>query len=85
MPNRPRRANPEIDGPKLREMRQLMGLTVTEVAAKVGITQGYLSGIELETRLGVSPAVFVRICDAMGVTDRAQLLRRDRDLVKDAA
>lgn len=68
-------ANPEINGSKLRELRKLAGLTVTEVAEKIGISISYLAQIERGARRTVAPGMFVKICDAMGVVDRRELLR----------
>jgi transcriptional regulator with XRE-family HTH domain len=68
-------ASPEIDGPKLRRLRKAAGLTVTELAARIGISISYLAAIERGTRLTVAPATFIEICAAMGIEDRDQLLR----------
>jgi transcriptional regulator with XRE-family HTH domain len=70
------RANPPIDGALLRERRQLAGLSITDLAAKIGVSVSYISAIERGARPTVSPAMFGRICDAMGITDRTELLRR---------
>lgn len=74
-----RHASPEIDGARLRELRKLSGLSVTDAAKKIGIAIAYLSQIERGDRRTVSPATFGRICDAMGIEDRASLLRTDED------
>ena len=71
-----RHANPEIDGAKLREVRQHAGLTVTEAAAKIGVTAGYLSSIERGHRRTVAPARFNLICEVYGITDRSKLQRK---------
>lgn len=71
----PAPAGAEIDGAKVRELRKLSGKTVTVLADTCEITSQYLSMIERGDRPTVSPAVFARICDALGVTDRRQLLR----------
>lgn len=48
-----------------------------EFAARCEISWGYLSQIELGHRPTVSPPVFVRICDALGLADgdRESLIR----------
>jgi DNA-binding transcriptional regulator YiaG len=75
-----RHASPEVDGAELRELRKRAGLSVTEAAGRIGISIAYLSAIERGVRPTVAPATFLRICDAMGVKDPAQLLRStDRD------
>lgn len=68
-------ASPEIDGAKLRRLRKIAGLSVTDAAAKFGISVSYLSAIERGHRPTVAPATYARICDAMDVVDRSSLLR----------
>lgn len=62
-----------IDGAAVRRLRELKGLAVADLAPLCGITPGYLSHIELGRRRP-SPPVFARICDALGVSDRRELL-----------
>lgn len=71
----PAPAGVEIDGAKVRELRKLSGRTVTDMAPACEISFQYLSMIERGTRPNVSPAVFARICDALGIKDRRMLLR----------
>lgn len=68
-------ASPEIDGAKLRERRKLAGLSVSDAALKMGISITYLSAIERGHRRTVAPATYVRICDALDVKDRSELLK----------
>lgn len=75
-----RHASPEIDGARLRELRKISGMSVTDAAKKIGIATAYLSQIERGDRRTVSPATFGRICDAMGIEDRASLLRTDQEV-----
>lgn len=75
-----RHASPEIDGARLRELRKISGMSVTDAAKKIGIAIAYLSQIERGDRRTVSPATFGRICDAMGIEDRASLLRTDQEV-----
>lgn len=72
----PAPAGAEINGPEVRRRRKLNGQTVTQLAESCGITFQYLSMIERGTRPTVSPAVFGRICDALGIAedDRGELL-----------
>jgi transcriptional regulator with XRE-family HTH domain len=58
-----------IDGAKVRELRQNHGHTLKDFAPKAGITFQYLSLIERGDRPTVSPPVFVRICDALGIPE----------------
>lgn len=73
--NRTRPAGVEIDGAKLRELRQLSGDTLTTFAPKCGISLQYLSQIERGQRPRVSPPAYARICVALGVSRTALLLK----------
>jgi transcriptional regulator with XRE-family HTH domain len=70
-------AGVQIAGGKVREERKLLGDNLKSFAPKVGITFQYLSQIERGDRTSVSPEVFGRICDALGITNRKALLRQD--------
>lgn len=62
-----------IDGSLVRQQRQLNGLTMATFAARCEISESFVSLIEGGHR-SVSPPVFVRICDVLGVKDRRELL-----------
>lgn len=64
----------EINGAKLRELRKLMGDDLKAFAGRAGITIQYLSQLELGARRRVSPSTFVRICNALGVDDRREMV-----------
>lgn len=68
----------EIDGPRLREMRKQRGETLQAFADRCGISFGYLGQVERSTRPHISPPMFVRICDALGIAeaDRPTMLVR---------
>jgi transcriptional regulator with XRE-family HTH domain len=66
--------HPRINGEKLRRMRQISGLSVTAFAEKVGCSPARISHIETGRTPGVAPAMLAKICDALGVTDRAEML-----------
>lgn len=70
-------AGVEINGPLVRELRKLSGDDLVTFAPKAAITFQYLSQIELGVRPTVSPAVFVRICTALGIArrDRHRLIK----------
>lgn len=63
-----------VDRKELRLKRQLFGLTQGELAELAGISFGYVAHIERGTRPTVSPRVFARLCDALHVQDRTELL-----------
>lgn len=65
-----------INGALVRRLRKLSGDDLVTFAPKAEITFQYLSLIERGDRKRVSPAVFVRICDALGIgeDDRHTLL-----------
>lgn len=68
-----RHASPEIDGDRIRELRQQSGLSVTGLARLIGITPQYLSQIERGHRPTVSPQMFNKIRVAMGVSEDESL------------
>ena len=59
----PRAINPAA----LREIRELTGVSQTELARRAGIDRATLSNIELGKH-GVSPAVTRKLADALGST-----------------
>lgn len=71
----PAPAGVDIDGARVRELRKLLGATVTDFAERCGISFQYLSQIERGDRQRVSAPVFAKICDKLGVEDRRTLLR----------
>lgn len=73
----PTPAGVEIAGGSVREQRKLLGDNLVTFASKAGITFQYLSQIERGDRRTVSPRVFAQICDALGVTDRRELLNKN--------
>lgn len=70
-------ASVEINAAKLRELRQDMGLTQLDLAARSGLTGPYISQLETGQRKRASPPAFVRLCDALNIapTNR-RVLRR---------
>lgn len=63
-----------VDREELRLRRQILGDNQAQFAERCGISPGYVSLIESGQRPTVSPAVFARICDALGVKNRAELM-----------
>jgi transcriptional regulator with XRE-family HTH domain len=77
MARRPREhPSPEIDGPLLRRMRKIAGMSASELARRVEVAPTYMAAIERGDRPTISPALYARICDAMGIVDRTELLRK---------
>lgn len=62
-----RHASPEVNGARIRELRQESGLSASALARKIGISPQYMHQIERGKRPTVSPAMFNRIVAAMGV------------------
>lgn len=63
-----------VNGREIRRRRKLQGKYLADFATECGISQQYLSFIETGARKTVSPPVFARICDALHVEDRNELL-----------
>lgn len=75
-------ASPEIDAGRLREMRQDRGLNQADLAELCDVTPQYISQLENGHRVRVSPALFVRLCDALGIAaDNRRILRKQRSEV----
>lgn len=55
-----------MDGSKVREARIKKGLSVSELAERVGVTQGYMSAIELGHKQVRYLDLMVRIAQALG-------------------
>lgn len=66
-----------IDGGELRRRRHLLGETQKSFAVKARVSDAYVSHIEAGRRPTVSPPIFARICDALGLEqDQRELLIR---------
>lgn len=70
----PRPAAVEVNGDKLREKRQLAGYKLVDFAEICGLSFQFLSEVERGTKR-MSPPNYARICDALGITDRRELLK----------
>jgi DNA-binding Xre family transcriptional regulator len=68
-----------IDRRVLKIRRQVSGLNLAQLGAAAGISAGYARHIESGRRATVSPAVFARICDALAVQDRTELMVLDQE------
>lgn len=63
-----------IRADEMKRRRQINGLSQTALAELAGVDNSHISHIESGRRPTISPAVFARICDALGVHDRAELM-----------
>ena len=52
---------------EMRSRRKLAGLILQDLAARTGLSVGYLSQIERGARPTVSPRAFGIICDSLGI------------------
>lgn len=70
------RTRPNLDqqriGPRLREIRQARGITLSEVAAGSGLSKGFISLLE-RNETAPSVASLLKICDFLGVRVSALL------------
>lgn len=66
----------QIAGARVRQLRKLSGHNLVTFAPLAGISVQYLSQIELGQRTSVSPKTFGQICDALGVTNRDDLIEQ---------
>lgn len=76
---RTRSSGVQIAGDQVRRLRKLLGQNLTTFAPRAEITFQYLSQIETGVRTHVSPEVFARICDALGIPkqERSALIAKD--------
>lgn len=77
MPNEP--TGVEIAGTPVRQLRKLKGYGMGAFAKTVQISYGYLSQIERGHAKVVSPMVFDRICNGLGLEEiesRRQLVKK---------
>lgn len=63
-----------IDPAELRRKRELLGLNQAELAERAKVHYSFISRLEGGRRAKASPRVFARICDALGVLDRTELM-----------
>jgi transcriptional regulator with XRE-family HTH domain len=63
-----------VDRAEARRRRHLAGLTQAELAEIIGVNGSYISLIESGQRPTIGPGVFVRLCDALDVEDRTELI-----------
>jgi transcriptional regulator with XRE-family HTH domain len=61
-------------------LRQLSGMSQVELGRAAQLSNSYIGSLERGSRTAVSPAAFVRLCDALSILDRTELIDDD-DLV----
>lgn len=66
-----------IDVDKMRRRRQLQGLNQADLARAAKIHRSNISRLEGGHQATISPRMFARICDALGIEDRAELLAEE--------
>lgn len=69
-------SGPDVNGKALRRIRELMGISLTDMATRVRTTPGHLSNVE-SGRRGLSWPLFRRLCEELD-TDADALLNRPR-------
>ena len=63
-----------MDVDEMRRRRQLLGLNQADLARAAEIHRSNISRLERGHQVTVSPRMFARICDALKVEDRAELM-----------
>jgi predicted transcriptional regulator len=63
-----------VNGPVLRELRIRSGLSISSLAAAVGVDRSWINKIEVSER-DVSPELFDQIARQLAVRDRRVLIR----------
>lgn len=64
----------EVNGFAIRELRIRSGLSVVDLAERVGVKRPYIAKIELGHSQRVSPKVFTTLLSALSIEDRRVLL-----------
>lgn len=66
----------EVNGFALREVRVRSGVSVQELADRVGVKRPYIAKIELGHSQRVSPKVYNELLSALAITDRRTFMAR---------
>ena len=66
--------NVRVDPKKLRLTRQLRGMTQVQLGRSAKLSNSYIGYLERGLRTLVSPPAFGRLCDALSVLDRTELM-----------
>lgn len=69
----------KINRERMRRRRQVQGFSQTSLADAAKVHRTYVSLIESGKRPTIGPEVFGRICDALGIEDREELIDDGND------
>lgn len=69
-------SGPDVNGKAIRRVRELLGISLTDMAARLHTSVGHLSNVEAGRR-GISWPLFRRLCEELD-TDADALLNRPR-------
>ena len=70
-------------GKRIEALREARGLSVVELAEKVGVTRGLIWQWETDMVKGIRPENFVRLCHALGTTPEYLVWGPDRPPIED--
>jgi transcriptional regulator with XRE-family HTH domain len=73
----------ETMGERISVLRQARGLSVTELAEKIGVTRALVWQWEEDMVKGIRPENFVRLCHALGTTPEYLVWGPDRPPIED--
>lgn len=75
MTSRPRRDVPSVavNGPVLRFIRRLVGVSTRDLAEEVGVGESFIRNLESGHSPAMSPAAYGRVMRRLGVKDRRVL------------
>jgi transcriptional regulator with XRE-family HTH domain len=87
---RPRRHDETLVGPRLRAARKERGLTISQLAERTGLSNGFISLLE-RNEVAASVGSLIKLCDALDVglgslfepAESAGLVRRDERMQAD--
>ena len=66
--------NVRINRDRLRRRRQLAGFNQARLAEEADLSFSYIAHLERGTRPHIGPEAFGRLCDALGVENREELI-----------
>jgi transcriptional regulator with XRE-family HTH domain len=81
--------NPKTTGEIIKERRKELGMTQTDLAKKMGVTQAYISALEVGTRDNLTSETILKLANALNIygreflqavvpdDERAEMIRED--------